>query len=101
MVIARLSLPENVWLENPTEAVALPTEEPVWKAPCDAVIGTTNVRDVPSQIGVNEADPWAAPWETVMEDDWPVAPLGQATATASRAPAPATSMSWPWSATRT
>ena len=37
----------------------------------------------------------------MRDDDWPVAPLGQATATASLAPPPDVPVSWPWSAIRT
>ena len=51
--------------------------------------------------GVGGAEPTAAPWVSVTDDDWPVAPLGQATATASLAPPPDVPVSWPWSAIRT
>ena len=65
------------------------------------MIETTNVRVVPSQIGVNDAGALRRrPATTETDDGWPVAPLGQATATAIRAPPPDVPVSWPWSATR-
>src|ERR687895_2569721 len=55
-VIARLSAPVNVSPVHETAADAAPMAEPVWNVPCEAVIERTTVREVPSQVGVKDAE---------------------------------------------
>src|SRR5918999_4196236 len=100
IVTARLSDPENDPPLKPTDTDAAAFALPVWNVPPDAATERTTVRVCRSQIGVDDAEPLTVPCVTVTDDDWPVAPAGQATATAMLTSPPDVPMSWPWSAIR-